>query len=103
MAHFRGVVQGQRGDASRLGSAKSGLTVVAQAWGGQVVTRLWQDGHGRDFVRVYVEANSAAYGDTAEDVTLYYGPLDSLRNGNTFADSHTGRIHAKQDAEGNYL
>lgn len=33
MAHFRAVIQGQRGEASRLGSKKTGMTIVAQTWG----------------------------------------------------------------------
>lgn len=100
MAHFRGEIRGQRGEASRLGSKQSGLTVVAQAWGGQVVTRLWHEKNGRDYVRVYVEANPATYGDACKvkELTLYYGPLDSLRDGDT-----VGRTVAKQDAEGNYI
>lgn len=32
MAHFRGTVQGSKGIVSRLGSAKSGLSVYAQGW-----------------------------------------------------------------------
>jgi hypothetical protein len=32
MARFRGTVQGQRGEASRLGNAKTGLTVTANGW-----------------------------------------------------------------------
>jgi hypothetical protein len=32
MAHFRATIQGQRGQASRLGSAKSGLKVTANGW-----------------------------------------------------------------------
>lgn len=98
MAHFRGVIQGQHGEASRLGSARSGLTTVAQAWGGQVVVRLWQERNGRDYVRVYVEANPATYGDSGKEVTLYYGPLASLRNGNV-----DGQTRARLDADGNYL
>lgn len=78
MAHFRGEIRGQRGEASRLGSKQSGLTVAAQAWDGQVVTRLWHE-NGRDYVRVYVEANPATYGDAGAKHTLYYGPLAKLR------------------------
>jgi hypothetical protein len=32
MAHFRATIQGQRGQASRLGSPKSGLVVSANGW-----------------------------------------------------------------------
>ena len=33
MAHFRAVIQGQRGEASRLGSKTSGITTRLQTWG----------------------------------------------------------------------
>jgi hypothetical protein len=81
MAHFRGVVQGQRGEASRLGSQR--LKTVAQAWGGEVRVTLWRETLGDtpgDYVRISVCANSATYGDTAgPERTLYYGPLAALR------------------------
>jgi hypothetical protein len=32
MARFIGIIQGQRGDTSRLGSAKSGLMAKANGW-----------------------------------------------------------------------
>ena len=83
MAHFRGEVKGQRGEASRLGSKASGMVVVAQAWGGQVVTRLWHE-HGHDMVRVYVEGNPAVYADSGKDRTLYYGPLSNARSGEVY-------------------
>jgi len=80
MAHFRGIVQGARGEASRLGSRR--LQTIAQAWGGQVGVTLWQEPLGDtpgDYVHVYVEGNAATYGDNAK-FTLYYGPLDRLRS-----------------------
>lgn len=36
MARFRGTVQGQRGQASRLGGTKSGLQVNCHGWDGGV-------------------------------------------------------------------
>jgi len=32
MAHFRGTVEGNRGEASRLGSRDSGLLVIGNGW-----------------------------------------------------------------------
>ena len=46
MARFYGILQGQRGKASRLGSQSSGLNVTAAGWVGAVRTRL----HVRDEV-----------------------------------------------------
>lgn len=80
MAHFRGVIQGARGAASRLGHRR--LETVAQAWGGQVCVTLWQETLGDtpgDYVHVYVEGNGATYGDEGEKFSLYYGPLAKLR------------------------
>lgn len=81
MAHFRGIIQGARGEASRLGTKR--LKTVAQAWGGEVQVTLWQETLGDtpgDYVRISVCANSATYGDTlGPERTLYYGPLSKLR------------------------
>jgi len=43
MAHFRGLVQGGRSAATRLGHKTTGLTVEAQTWAGKVTTRVWHD------------------------------------------------------------
>lgn len=43
MAHFYGTLQGARGQASRLGSKRSGLTVTAQTWHGSLTLTLWHD------------------------------------------------------------
>lgn len=81
MAHFRGVVQGARGEASRLGTRR--LQTIAQAWGGQVSVTLWQGILGDppgDYVRISVSANNTTAGDNlGPERTLYYGPLSKLR------------------------
>ena len=43
MAHFYGTIQGQRGQASRLGTKASGLSVIAASWGGAIDVRIWHD------------------------------------------------------------
>jgi len=43
MAHFRGVVQGNRGEATRNGSKGSGLDVIAASWNGCIVVELHHD------------------------------------------------------------
>ena len=43
MAQFLGSIAGQRGPASRLGSKKSGLDVVAASWEGSVRVYLRHD------------------------------------------------------------
>lgn len=43
MAQFFGTVQGSRGQASRLGSKKGGLTVTAASWQGRIEVILYHD------------------------------------------------------------
>ena len=46
MAHFRGTLQGARGEASRLGTRSSGLQTVAASWQGAVRVELYErDGY----------------------------------------------------------
>lgn len=42
MAHFRGVVQGSRGEASRNGGKASGLQTTAASWQGAVGVYLYE-------------------------------------------------------------
>lgn len=59
MAHFRGTIQGVRGEASRLGTKKTGLTVTADGWDFGVEVRLWHDAkEGKDRATVYVTRGS---------------------------------------------
>jgi hypothetical protein len=48
-----GGVQGQAGEATRLGSKNSGLTVWAAGWGGRIEVKVWHDDEsGRDLFEV---------------------------------------------------
>jgi hypothetical protein len=40
MSHFYGVIQGNRGDATRGGSKGSGLTATAASWAGAITVEL---------------------------------------------------------------
>lgn len=72
MAHFRGIISGQRGEASRLGSKKSGLSVEAASWEGKVSVRLFADENGGpDFAVVSLERHHG-HGISKE---LYRGPV----------------------------
>ena len=53
MAHFYGGVHGYRGAATRLGSAKSGLSVFGQGWNVGIKAELSADGDG-DEVTVWL-------------------------------------------------
>ena len=54
MARFRGTVQGNRGEASRLGHATTGLETTAATWNQQFTTHLYVDSAGNDCVRISV-------------------------------------------------
>jgi len=43
MAHFYGVLQGSRGEATRLGTKASGVHTTAASWEGAVKVDLWYD------------------------------------------------------------
>jgi len=43
MAHFYGELQGNRGEATRLGAKNSGLRVVAASWTGAIRTNIYWD------------------------------------------------------------
>jgi hypothetical protein len=57
MARFRGTIKGQRGEASRLGTLKSGLLVRANGWdiGGEVEMLVSQ---GQDVVNIAITDGS---------------------------------------------
>jgi hypothetical protein len=72
MAQFRGVIRGQRGEASRLGHKRSGLAVEACSWQGKVTVDLYHDeATGLDMARVYLDRH-AGHGTFQE---LYAGPV----------------------------
>jgi len=73
MAHFIGSVQGQRGEASRLGGKKSGLTAYAASWQGGVRVSLYYDETtGKDRVCVALAKHYGA----GSDHVIYEGPVD---------------------------
>lgn len=51
MAHYYGLVKGQRGEASRLGSKSSGLTVIAASWNGAIKVTLTHI-NGNDYANI---------------------------------------------------
>lgn len=53
MAHFRAVIQGSRGEASRLGHKSTGISVKAQTWGWDLsVFVVHRDGDGHDIAHL---------------------------------------------------
>jgi hypothetical protein len=58
MAHFRGTVIGNQGEASRLGTKGSGLLVTAHAWNLGVHVRLYVGADGQDHAAVVLTEGS---------------------------------------------
>ena len=69
MAHFRGTVQGSRGEASRLGGKGSGIEAVVASWNVRVRTIMY-DKDGVDCVRIYFEDIK-----TGERRDIHDGPI----------------------------
>lgn len=61
MAQFQAIIQGQRGEASRLGSKKSGIDAVVRGWNvGIKVIGYFDPETGQDVFTVYRTAGSNA-------------------------------------------
>lgn len=75
MAHFRGRIQGIRGEASRLGSPKSGLQVEAASWQGKVTVSLSVNDAGQDVALVELDLHHGK----GTRKTLYDGPVNGDR------------------------
>lgn len=71
MAHFYGILQGSRGEASRAGSKSSGLTTTAASWQGAVSVTLYER-DGRDCACVQLRPWHGA----GVSRVLYDGPVD---------------------------
>lgn len=75
MARFYGKVQGNKGEATRLGHATTGLDVVAMSYSGDVRVKLYDAG-GRDFVRISVWDHT----NCQRGHTIYNGSIADLLN-----------------------
>lgn len=58
MAHFRGTIQGNRGEASRLGTKKSGLLADLNGWNIGVKINCFVGINGEDVIHVYKTSGS---------------------------------------------
>jgi len=70
MAHFYGVLNGSRGEATRCGTKSSGLTSIAASWAGAVQTRLFI----RDGID-YAEVSLRPWQGSGSNRILYCGPV----------------------------
>lgn len=73
MAHFRGTLRGQRGQASRLGSKSSGLHANLASWQGAVEVDLYEY-EGTDCVTITLKQHTNGAGCWPPRV-LYDGPI----------------------------
>lgn len=64
MSTFYGMVQGNRGAATRGGSRDSGFRATAQSWDGSVITRLSYNQDDELMVSIEVADGSACSGST---------------------------------------
>jgi hypothetical protein len=72
MAHFRGIIKGSRGEASRLGTKHTGIRVEAQSWQGKVVVQLRHNATtGQDIAEVFLQPHEGGGIGRA----LYTGPV----------------------------
>ena len=74
MAQFYGLVVGNRGEATRMGSKSSGFRSSCQSYDGSVVTRMC-DKDGTTMVSILVADGSTSYGGE----TLFYGTIEDLK------------------------
>lgn len=72
MAHFYGNLKGSRGEATRCGTANSGLSVSARSWAGSVTVELEETDSG-PWCRILCADGSAVGGNV-----LYSGRLSEL-------------------------
>ena len=71
MSHFYGTLKGSRGEASRCGTKKSGVEVVAASWAGAIRVHVFQDDDGND--RFYVAM--VPWGGSGDSFEIASGPI----------------------------
>jgi hypothetical protein len=71
MSHFYGVLNGSRGEATRLGTKSSGMTATAASWQGAVRTQLYTGDDGIDRARVML----IEWRGAGTYCVLYDGPI----------------------------
>lgn len=75
MAHFRAVIKGNRGEASRLGTKRSGVYARLQTWGHDLVLNMHHDEEGQgDWVTIEIAPHdSSGHAVRVLDVNLTTG------------------------------
>lgn len=82
MATFYGTIQGNRGEATRLGSYDSGFRASAQSWNGSVITylkyaKMEESDEDKLNIEIYLSDDSA---ESSWNSNCYFdGTLDELK------------------------
>jgi hypothetical protein len=71
MSAFYGMVQGNRGAATRGGSRNSGFKSTVQSWDGSIITQMSYDDKDQLMVTVSYSTGSNCYG-----TTIFHGTFD---------------------------
>lgn len=74
MSAFYGTLQGNRGQATRMGSKESGVRTQNAGWGGCVAVQTFKDDNDRDCASISLTPWSGSGGP---NVVLYIGPIDA--------------------------
>ena len=74
MSTFYATIQGNRGPATRRGSAASGIKAAVQSWKGSVITSLSYNQDDELMVNISVSKGSSSYGDT-----IFYGTFEEFK------------------------
>lgn len=77
MSHFYSRIQGNRGEATRCGTKKSGMSVSAKSWNTSVsVEYSYDDELKENYITIQITNLK-----THETKTVYHGPEDTKMNG----------------------
>lgn len=76
MARFYGTLQGNRGEATRMGHPNGGLTTYAASWSGAIRCHCY-DKDGEDYVRV----SHTTWQGSGINETIYGGPQGGWPDG----------------------
>lgn len=68
MAHFRATIKGQRGEASRLGSKKTGIRATVNGWNSGVYVHGGIDSQGND--EFVVTMTSGSGGGSSQEIGI---------------------------------
>lgn len=71
MSTFYGMVQGNRGAATRGGSRASGFKSSVQSWNGSIITQMSYDEDDNLMVDISYSTGSSCYG-----TTIFHGTFD---------------------------